>query len=596
MIKGNIHGIKDFTLGILDNLHETKLEKGQYANPEVLEIISTISASINREINIAIDRKGNITDISIGDNSSATLPPISSNERRLSGVSMIHTHPSGSSKLSMMDISALIQLKLDMIIALGISPEGKILEASIGFCNIENNNISYISIGPLSLEKFLAFDFASKIEEIEKLFKDNTIIESIEENAILVGIDNDKSLDELEELAKACNINTVGRFLQKRTSIDNVTFIGSGKVRELAMFKQIKNADLIIFDEELTGIQTKNIEEITGCKVIDRTVLILEIFAKRAKSREGKLQVQLARLKYSSTKLIGYGISMSRTGGGIGSKGLGETKLELDRRTIKEQIHALKLELEKIRKSRMVQREKRDDARIPKISLVGYTNVGKSTLRNLLVNNYSDSSHEKEDVFAENMLFATLDVTTRTIILPDKRIVSLTDTVGFIRKLPHDLVEAFKSTLEEVTFSDLIIHVVDGSSPNIENEILAVETVLSELEANNKPTILAINKIDSIDSERLDFLKEKYKNYRTIEISAKSNINIDKLLETIEITLPKITIEATYLIPYSDTNLVAMLHRTSIIKSEKYEDNGVYVTATVDTDVHKQLKNYVLEN
>lgn len=596
MIKGNIHGIKDFTLGILDNLHETKLEKGQYANPEVLEIISTISASINREINIAIDRKGNITDISIGDNSSATLPPISSNERRLSGVSMIHTHPSGSSKLSMMDISALIQLKLDMIIALGISSEGKILEASIGFCNIENNNISYISIGPLSLEKFLAFDFASKIEEIEKLFKDNTIIESIEENAILVGIDNDKSLDELEELAKACNINTVGRFLQKRTSIDNVTFIGSGKVRELAMFKQIKNADLIIFDEELTGIQTKNIEEITGCKVIDRTVLILEIFAKRAKSREGKLQVQLARLKYSSTKLIGYGISMSRTGGGIGSKGLGETKLELDRRTIKEQIHALKLELEKIRKSRMVQREKRDDARIPKISLVGYTNVGKSTLRNLLVNNYSDSSHEKEDVFAENMLFATLDVTTRTIILPDKRIVSLTDTVGFIRKLPHDLVEAFKSTLEEVTFSDLIIHVVDGSSPNIENEILAVETVLSELEANNKPTILAINKIDSIDSERLDFLKEKYKNYRTIEISAKSNININKLLETIEITLPKITIEATYLIPYSDTNLVAMLHRTSIIKSEKYEDNGVYVTATVDTDVHKQLKNYVLEN
>ncbi|MGF6907518.1 GTPase HflX [Fusobacterium sp. PH5-44] len=596
MIKGNIHGIKDFTLGILDDLHETKLEKGQYANPEVLEIISTISASVNREINITIDRKGNITDISIGDNSSATLPAISVNERRLSGVSMIHTHPSGNSKLSMMDISALIQLKLDMIVALGISPEGAILEASIGFCNIENNNISYINIGPLSLEKFLAFDFISKIEEVEKLFKSNVIVESINEKAILVGIDSDKSLDELEELAKACNINTVGRFLQKRTSIDNVTFIGSGKVKELAMFKQIRNADLIIFDEELTGIQTKNIEEITGCKVIDRTVLILEIFAKRAKSREGKLQVQLARLKYSSTKLIGYGISMSRTGGGIGSKGLGETKLELDRRTIKEHIHALKLELEKIRKSRMVQREKRDDARIPKISLVGYTNVGKSTLRNLLVNNYSDSPHEKEDVFAENMLFATLDVTTRTIILPDKRIVSLTDTVGFIRKLPHDLVEAFKSTLEEVTFSDLIVHVVDGSSPNIETEISAVETVMSELKANNKPTILAINKIDNIDSERLDFLKEKYKNYRTIEISAKSNINIDKLLETIETTLPRNTSEESYLIPYSDTNLVAMLHRTSIVKSEEYKDNGVYITATVDNDTHKQLENYVLKN
>ena len=592
MINGNINGIKDFTLSILENLYSTKLDKGQFANDEILETISAISASINREINITIDRKGNIKDVSIGDNSSAGLPSISTKEKRLSGLSMIHTHPSGNSSLSMMDISALIQLKLDMIVALGISKEGKINEVSVGFCEIKENHLSYEKIGPISLNKFLNYDFISKIEEIERTFKENTLIESIEEKAILVGIGDEKSLDELEELAKACNVQVVGRFFQRRTSIDNVTFIGSGKVTELTMFKQIKNADLIIFDDELTGIQNKNLEVITGCKVIDRTFLILDIFAKRAKSREGKLQVQLAKLKYNNSKLIGYGISMSRTGG-VGNRGLGETKLELDRRSIKENIHNLKLELEKVRKSRMVQREKRDNAGIPKVSLVGYTNVGKSTLRNLLVNNYGDSASKKGDVFAENMLFATLDVTTRTIILPDKRTISLTDTVGFIRKLPHDLVEAFKSTLEEVTFSDLIVHVVDGSSPTIENEILAVENVLSELKANDKPTLLIINKIDNVDSEKLLYLKEKYQNYNTLEISAKSNINIDKLLEVIEETLPKLTKEETFLIPYSESALVALLHRTSIIKSEEYKDNGSEITAIVDNYTEKQLERYL---
>jgi len=592
MINGNINGIKDFTLSILENLYSVKLDKGQFANNEVLETISNISASVNREINLSIDRKGNIKDISIGDNNSAGLPAISVSEKRLSGFSMIHTHPSGNSSLSMMDISALIQLKLDMIVALGISKEGKIKEISVGFCNITDNQLSCETVGPMSLSKFLNYDFISKIEEIEKTFKENTLVESTQEKAILVGIGDEKSLDELEELAKACNIQVVGRFFQNRTSIDNVTFIGSGKVRELAMFKQIKNADLIIFDDELSGIQNKNLEEITGCRVIDRTFLILDIFAKRAKSREGKLQVQLAKLKYNNSKLIGYGISMSRTGG-IGNRGLGETKLELDRRSIKENIHNLKLELEKVRKSRMIQREKRDNAGIPKVSLVGYTNVGKSTLRNLLVNNYGDSASKKEDVFAENMLFATLDVTTRTIILPDKRTISLTDTVGFIRKLPHDLVEAFKSTLEEVTFSNLIIHVVDGSSPTIENEILAVETVLSELEANDKPTILAINKIDNVTDEKLSYLKDKYKNYRTLEISAKNNINIDILLETIENTIPKLTKEETYLVPYSETSSAALLHRTSIIISEEYKDTGMEITAIVDSHTGKQLEKYL---
>lgn len=595
MIKGNVDGIKDFILKELDSIYDITVTKNRVIEPEIIALIASISSRINREINVAIDRRGNIVEISIGDSSSVQLPLLNVQEKRLSGIRVIHTHPNGNPNLSSIDISALTKLKLDCIAAIGVIEE-KITGVVMGFCNVDGDELSHEVTEIMNIPEFIDYDFLYRIEEIESILKKRNIVENDDEYAILVGIDNDESLDELAELARACNVKVVGKFFQKKSKIDPCYFIGTGKVIELARFKQIKKANLIIFDEELSGLQVKNLEEVTGCKVIDRTVLILEIFATRARTREAKIQVELAQLKYRSSRLLGFGTTMSRTGGGVGTKGPGEKKLEIDKRRIRETIHDLKQELEKIRKTRVTQREKRDESGIPKISLVGYTNVGKSTLRNLLVSMYTaDNTSKKEDVFAENMLFATLDITTRAITLPDKRVASLTDTVGFVRKLPHDLVEAFKSTLEEVSFSDLIIHVVDISSDTVVEQIKAVENVLSELNALDKPTFLALNKCEMATPEQIANVKEKFSNYQMIEISAKQNYNIDKFLDMTVSLLPQTTRKCTYLIPYTDTSMGAYLHRNAIIQSEDYEGEGVRIVAIVNDEVYNRCRKFMVE-
>ncbi|WP_300450821.1 GTPase HflX [Fusobacterium sp.] len=595
MIKGNVDGIKDFILKELDSIYDITVTKNRVIEPEIIALIASISSRINREINVAIDRRGNIVEISIGDSSSVQLPLLNVQEKRLSGIRVIHTHPNGNPNLSSIDISALTKLKLDCIAAIGVIEE-KITGVVMGFCNVDGDELSHEVTEIMNIPEFIDYDFLYRIEEIESILKKRNIVENDDEYAILVGIDNDESLDELAELARACNVKVVGKFFQKKSKIDPCYFIGTGKVIELARFKQIKKANLIIFDEELSGLQVKNLEEVTGCKVIDRTILILEIFATRARTREAKIQVELAQLKYRSSRLLGFGTTMSRTGGGVGTKGPGEKKLEIDKRRIRETIHDLKQELEKIRKTRITQREKRDESGIPKISLVGYTNVGKSTLRNLLVSMYTaDNTSKKEDVFAENMLFATLDITTRAITLPDKRVASLTDTVGFVRKLPHDLVEAFKSTLEEVSFSDLIIHVVDISSDTVVEQIKAVENVLSELNALDKPTFLALNKCEMATPEQIANVKEKFSNYQMIEISAKQNYNIDKFLDMTVSLLPQTTRKCTYLIPYTDTSMGAYLHRNAIIQSEDYEGEGVRIVAIVNDEVYNRCRKFMVE-
>lgn len=595
MIKGNVDGIKDFILKELDSIYDITVTKNRVIEPEIIALIASISSRINREINVAIDRRGNIVEISIGDSSSVQLPLLNVQEKRLSGIRVIHTHPNGNPNLSSIDISALTKLKLDCIAAIGVIEE-KITGVVMGFCNVDGDELSHEVTEIMNIPEFIDYDFLYRIEEIESILKKRNIVENDDEYAILVGIDNDESLDELAELARACNVKVVGKFFQKKSKIDPCYFIGTGKVIELARFKQIKKANLIIFDEELSGLQVKNLEEVTGCKIIDRTVLILEIFATRARTREAKIQVELAQLKYRSSRLLGFGTTMSRTGGGVGTKGPGEKKLEIDKRRIRETIHDLKQELEKIRKTRVTQREKRDESGIPKISLVGYTNVGKSTLRNLLVSMYTaDNTSKKEDVFAENMLFATLDITTRAITLPDKRVASLTDTVGFVRKLPHDLVEAFKSTLEEVSFSDLIIHVVDISSDTVVEQIKAVENVLSELNALDKPTFLALNKCEMATPEQIANIKEKFSNYQMIEISAKQNYNIDKFLDMTVSLLPQTTRKCTYLIPYTDTSMGAYLHRNAIIQSEDYEGEGVRIVAIVNDEVYNRCRKFMVE-
>lgn len=594
MINGNTNGIKDYILKELETTCEEKIERGKFLKKEIVEKISEISIKINKEISIAIDRNGKTVDINIGDNASAILPKVEIKEKRLSGLRIIHTHPNGSSKLSDVDISALIELQLDAMIAVGVNAEGKITGVGIAFCKVENNVIGYEEYRANNLESVEDYSYLDKVAEIEKSLRMREIQDENKDFAVLVGRESMASLEELKELADACEIETVDIILQKGNNIDKSFYIGKGKVIELARTKQIKGANLIIFDEELSGIQIRNLEDAIGCKVMDRTSLILEIFARRARTREAKIQVELAALRYRSTRLIGFGTSLSRVGG-LGNRGLGETKLELDRRKIRENIHNLKEELEKIKKTRGTQREKREKSGMGKISLVGYTNVGKSTLRNLIVSTYcKENSSKTEDVFAKDMLFATLDTTVRVVELSDKKEVAIADTVGFIRKLPHDLVEAFKSTLEEVIFSDILIHVTDAHSENLFQEIQVVENVLKELGCQDKPVILALNKSELVSQERLEEIKEQLSKYEIIEISAKENRNIDRLLEMAVAKLPQTMKKAEYIIPYSDTAVSAYIHSNAVVESEEFLGEGIKIVAVVDEKVYNKCRKYMI--
>ena len=599
MVNGNTSGLKEYVLENLDKLYSTKIEKGKIISQEIVEYISDISNKINREINIAIDRSGNIIDISIGDSSTVNLPVVPVYDKQLSGVRIIHTHPGGNPHLSSVDISALIKLKLDCIVSIGVSEEG-ITGYEVAICSIVNDELSY---DRTLLKNLDDFDYLEEIKEVEESLRKRNITEDDKEYALLIGIDEEEYLDELEELASACDVEVVGKFFQKRSKPDPVFLIGSGKIQELALTRQVRKANLLIFDEELSGLQLKMIEEVTGCKVIDRTTLILEIFARRARTREAKLQVELAQLKYRSNRLIGFGVTMSRLGGGVGTKGPGEKKLEIDRRVIKKTISYLNNELENIKKVRNTQRSKREDSGIPRVSLVGYTNVGKSTLRNVLVDMYqNDKTLKKDEVLSQDMLFATLDTTTRTIELKDKRIVSLTDTVGFIQKLPHDLVESFKSTLEEVIFSDLIIHVADIASKNVIEQIEAVEKVLEELNCLDKTKILLLNKIDNatknnsymLIEQKIDEIKEKYSNYQTLIISAKNRFNIDELMELIKKNLKVKTYDCKLLIPYISTEVAARVHRNAIVKSESFVDEGIVLEVVMNEKEYNKFKDFIL--
>uniref|UniRef100_UPI0031589F99 GTPase HflX n=1 Tax=Caloramator sp. Dgby_cultured_2 TaxID=3029174 RepID=UPI0031589F99 len=378
--------------------------------------------------------------------------------------------------------------------------------------------------------------------------------------------------------------------ISEKSKIDPATYIGSGKAREISLLRQSLMADAVIFDDQLSPAQIRNLEEILGCKVIDRTALILDIFAQRAKSKEGKLQVELAQLKYRLPRLTGFGAMLSRTGGGIGTRGPGEKKLEIDKRHIMRRINDLEKELEAVRNTRQVQREKRLSNEIPVVSIVGYTNAGKSTLRNKLC---EIAGVDKEKVFEANMLFATLDTTTRLVNLPNGKDVLISDTVGFIRKLPHELVEAFKSTLEEIIYSDLILHVVDASNKNAEAQIKVVNSVLEEIGAGDKRKILVLNKMDIADCESLEILRGKFKD--VVEISAVEGTNLDVLLKIIQDNVYKDMIRAKLLIPYSDTKVVSYLHQNNCIEKEEYTEEGILVCINTTKDVYGRVREFEVE-
>ncbi len=391
------------------------------------------------------------------------------------------------------------------------------------------------------------------------------------------GDDTKESLDELEELVSTAGAITVGKVIQNRESVHPGTYVGKGKMEEIKALYHELNATGVVCDDELSPAQLKNLEDVLQVKVMDRTMVILDIFASRAATKEGKIQVELAQLKYRATRLVGLRSSLSRLGGGIGTKGPGEKKLEVDRRLIRDRISQLNRELKEVKQSRETTRELRSKGHIPIVSIVGYTNAGKSTLLNTLTN---------AGVLEEDKLFATLDPTTRNLELPSGQQVLLTDTVGFIRKLPHHLIEAFKSTLEEAKYADIILHIVDSSNPNAYKQMHVVYETLSNLGVKDKTIITAFNKIDKLETDQI--LKD-FKADKTVKISAKTKLGLDSLLDTLEDILRerKILIEKVF--PYNEAGKIQVIRKYGQLLEEEYQEDGIYVKAYLPRDVFHSL-------
>ncbi len=395
----------------------------------------------------------------------------------------------------------------------------------------------------------------------------------------------EESLQELEALAEAAGARVVDRTLQWRPAPDPAFFVGRGKAEELRQGVERHELNLLIFDVELTPGQQRNLENKTECKIIDRTQLILDIFARRARTREGKLQVELAQLNYLLPRLSGKGTMLSRLGGGIGTRGPGETKLEMDRRRIRNRIALLRREIDRVRVKREQQRTKRRGIPLPVVSLVGYTNAGKSTLFNALTH---------AGAFESSQLFATLDPLLRKMILPNRLEIVLSDTVGFVRKLPHDLVAAFRATLEEVRAADLLLHVVDISNPHWREQAAAVDEVLLELEVQNTPTLLVYNKSDLLNPALAGDVDTSNAERRPAVVSARTGAGVDALVERIMARLDAFSVEAHLKIPYTQAGVVARLRGAGQITSEEYESDGIHLQVTMPRSTVRTLLEYLV--
>ncbi|MCE5344224.1 MAG: GTPase HflX, partial [Eubacteriales bacterium] len=474
----------------------------------------------------------------------------------------IHTHPKSTGELSDVDISALIALRLDAICAVGTDEEGRATTAQCAFLTPEHPGEAERT-ALINARRLPDADWLDKILEVDAALTAG-IRDTHEETerAILVGIESEDSLVELAALAKTAGAETVFSVLQKRARPDAATCIGKGKAEELSLQAQAQNADLVIFDEELSGTMQKNLEEILHVKVVDRTALILDIFASHANTREGKLQVEMAQLKYRSQRLMGQGLALSRLAGGIGTRGPGESKLEVDRRRIREQLVVLGTQLDAIDRQRSLRRRDREKRQTPIVALVGYTNAGKSTLFNLFTG---------AGVYVQDELFATLDSISRPITLPHGGTALLVDTVGFIRKLPHDLVKAFRATLEEATLADVIVIVSDGANPEMLKQHATVQEVLESLGATDAPRIDVLNKCDRFTSQP-DMLPG------AVILSAVTGEGMPALLNRIEDALNTGLQTCKLLVPFASYGILDLLHRNSSIYEQEHREDGVVLS------------------
>ena len=539
-VSGVTSSLKAKQRDALQRIYRRSVPPDAIITRELAHFMAAISHETRRQVGVLIDRRGRVQHVLVGDGHKLQLPDLGRHRggrNRLRGVRLLHTHVFGE-RLSRDDLTDLSLLQLDLMGVIQISESGQAV--SLEYAHLVPPGPTerfWEVVGPLDIGA-LEVSFQTFIADLESSFATQQPMREGAEaqtRAIAVHVttgsrtepDTDASLAELRELAATASVAIVETVVQRRRALDPRYVMGRGKLEELVLASMQRQAELIVFDRDLTPSQARSIADVTEAKVIDRTQLILDIFAQRATTRDGKLQVELAQLKYTLPRLAGRNTAMSRLAGGIGGRGPGETKLEIDRRRAQDRIHYLTRQIATLSKQRFERRRRRRDTGVPVVAIVGYTNAGKSTLLNQLTG---------AKVVAEDKLFATLDPTTRRLRIPDERDVVLTDTVGFIRDLPEDLVAAFKATLEELTEAHVLLHVVDIASPDWEERVTSVQRILDELEVGDKPTVVAFNKVDRVDDTHL--LATLCRAHRAVAISALDKGSLEPLVNRIIASLP----------------------------------------------------------
>ncbi|MDD2319815.1 MAG: GTPase HflX [Geobacteraceae bacterium] len=535
--------MKPSHLSALERLYRRRVPPADLVTPELASRMAELSVETGRQIGVLINRIGLVEYVVVGDERQLFIPELTDyplGKKRLRGLRLCHTHLKGET-LSEDDLTDLALLRLDIVAALLLIPGKKPFSLQVAYLSVDPLGSSPCHVDvPCPFERFRMdmLEFISSLENsLEKTLPTVREVRGTEEQAILIsatrlsGPDARDSMDELRELARTAGVEVLDTIIQHRRELNPRYLMGEGKMREVVIRALQLGATLLIFDQELSPAQVRSISMMTELKVIDRSQLILDIFARRAVSLDGKVQVELAQLKYILPRLTGRGVQMSRLMGGIGGRGPGETKLETDRRRIRDRIARLERELKELSRGRDQRRKKRVKAGVPIVSIVGYTNAGKSTLLNTLT---------KSAVFTEDLLFATLDTATRRLRFPREREIIITDTVGFIRSLPKSLLGAFKATLEELRDADLLLHLVDWSNPRFEEQIHQVEEILEELQLSDKPRLLVFNKSDLIpalkEKDILLFMKARQaaRTYGAIAISAQDATTLTPILEELE--------------------------------------------------------------
>jgi GTPase len=558
----------------IERIYRRKIPPQAVIIPEAARVLAELSSEIRRQVGILVGRRGSIEYVIVGDPKSITIPDLSRERTgilRLRGLRLIHTHLQGE-PLNDEDLTDLALLRLDMMVAISVTAEGYpglIYSAHLLPDNREKK--VWEILPPCSLGEAAEIDFLNWIQSLEEEFQRgqrSISLRGAREKAIILSVGKgsrdalEYSMEELKELAESSGVQVVESIIQRPQMISPATLLGEGKLKELLVKCMQLGVDLIIFDQNLTPGQMASISDRTELRVLDRTQLILDIFAQRAHTQDGKVQVELAQLKYLLPRLAKKTLALSRLTGGIGGRGPGETKLEIDRRRVRDRIHLLEKELQKLSKRRELRRSRREKTDIPIVSIIGYTNAGKTTLFNLLT-----ESH----FFVEDRLFATLDTATRKLRFLRGQEVVITDTVGLIKNLPKDLLGSFRATFDELQKSSLLIHLIDVSNPFFQEQIEAVETILSELSLDHIPKLLVFNKEDKLSQEEV---KVACQRYRALSVCALRPESLDSLLQAMEKMLWEVKV-LTEMSPFDKTGSMDLSNHPMQMRAREDDENAI---------------------